>query len=593
MAISLKNAEYCCILTKAKELLSMNAIIYTRQSSGDETLSESVELQKEKCREVAKKEKLTIIGEFEDLNTSGKTYPEGAESIANMDIAFQSWYKEQTGHKMFRRGFGNALKALSDIDYILCYDITRLYRPISGSFLESYVNQLLIVNNVKIMTVNNGILDVGTFNDSLITALQNRINHEHIATCRRKSMAAFRKLRDSGYNCNGGKAFGLMYKGKWELDVDPEKAKVVKFIFREIANYRPYNAIIRYVNAHWSHCFKKCCYESNLYHIAANPIYAGYMYNTQKELIKNIPMNGKEIISFDEWKTVQDIMAKKRRNPPKAKFRWLPFSGMLFDGYTGSKLVVSKNREQIIYFPNITNLKSDIKTGGVVLFQANKKDYSGIYEAINPILLLAFRHKVEEYCKQEQNAKKVEEYKLEIENMNAKEQPLFDMFSRGVISEDQLERMLINHKKRKAELQKLIAEGSSYKPVNRDKMMFDQWTSFCALVNNELPNETYEKYLKEVIRKIVVFEDRIIIHTVYGEFTLKRYMRGNKRHFPKYEIDIDEIDTPNYSKFDFRDTRITIKYLYPSAYKGDTRVKEIALFDRLRIVAIGKNEEGG
>lgn len=571
----------------------MNAIIYTRQSSGDETLSESVELQKEKCREVAKKEKLTIIGEFEDLNTSGKTYPEGAESIANMDIAFQSWYKEQTGHKMFRRGFGNALKALSDIDYILCYDITRLYRPISGSFLESYVNQLLIVNNVKIMTVNNGVLDVGTFNDSLITALQNRINHEHIATCRRKSMAAFRKLRDSGYNCNGGKAFGLIYKGKWELAIDPEKAKVVKFIYREIANYRPYNAIIRYVNAHWSHCFKKCCYESNLYHIAANPIYAGYMYNSQKELIKNIPMNGKEIISFDEWKTVQDIMAKKRRNPPKAKFRWLPFSGMLFDGYTGSKLVVSKNREQIIYFPNITNLKSDIKTGGVVLFQANKKDYSGLYEAINPILLLAFRHRVEEYCKQEQNAKKVEEYKLEIENMNAKEQPLFDMFSRGVISEDQLERMLINHKKRKAELQKLIAEGSSYKPVNRDKMMFDQWTSFCALVNNELPNETYEKYLKEVIRKIVVFEDRIIIHTVYGEFTLKRYMRGNKRHFPKYEIDIDEIDTPNYSKFDFRDTRITIKYLYPSAYKGDTRVKEIALFDRLRIVAIGKNEEGG
>lgn len=572
----------------------ITAIIYARQSSSDsETFSESIELQKEKCRELAKKEKLTIIGEFEDLNTSGKTYPEGAESIANMDIAFQSWYKEQTGHKMFRRGFGNALKTLNKVDYILCYDITRLYRPISGSFLESYVNQLLIVNNVKIMTVNNGVLDVGTFNDSLITALQNRINHEHIATCRRKSMAAFRKLRDSGYNCNGGKAFGLIYKGKWEIDIDPEKTKVIKFIYGEIANYRPYNAIIRYVNAHWPHCFKKCCYESNLYHIAANPIYAGYMYNSQKELIKNIPMNGKEIISFDEWKTVQDIMAKKRRNPPKAKFRWLPFSGMLFDGYTDSKLVVSKNRTQIIYFPNITNIKANVKTGGVVLFQANKKDYSGIYEAINPILLLAFRHKVEEYCKQEQNAKKVEEYKLEIENMNAKEQPLFDMFSRGVISEDQLERMLINHKKRKAELQKLIAEGSSYKPVNRDKMMFDQWTSFCALVNNELPNETYEKYLKEVIKKIVVFEDRIIIHTVYGEFTLKRYMRGNKRHFPKYEIDIDEIDTPNYSKFDFRDTRITIKYLYPSAYKGDTRVKEIALFDRLRIVAIGKNEEGG
>ena len=79
----------------------MKAIIYCRQSSGDETLSESVELQKEKCRELAKKEKLTVIDEFEDLNTSGKTYPEGAENIASMDIAFQSWFKEQSGHKMF------------------------------------------------------------------------------------------------------------------------------------------------------------------------------------------------------------------------------------------------------------------------------------------------------------------------------------------------------------------------------------------------------------------------------------------------------------------------------------------------------------
>ena len=52
----------------------ITAIIYARQSSSDsETFSESVELQKEKCRELAKKEKLTVIDEFEDLNTSGKT----------------------------------------------------------------------------------------------------------------------------------------------------------------------------------------------------------------------------------------------------------------------------------------------------------------------------------------------------------------------------------------------------------------------------------------------------------------------------------------------------------------------------------------
>ena len=177
--------------------------------------------------------------------------------------------------------------------------------------------------------------------------------------------------------------------------------------------------------------------------------------------------------------------------------------------------------------------------------------------------------------------------------MTAKEQPLFDMFSRGGIGEDQLERMLVNHKKRKNELQRLIAEGESFKPINRDRMMYDQWTSFCTLVNKHLPNEVYEKYLKEVIKKIVVFEDRVIIHTVYGEIPLERYMRGNKKHFPKYDIDINEVESPQFTKFDFRDTKLTVKYLYPSAYQGDTTTREIASFNRLKIVAVGKNEKQG
>ena len=149
--------------------------------------------------------------------------------------------------------------------------------------------------------------------------------------------------------------------------------------------------------------------------------------------------------------------------------------------------------------------------------------------------------------------------------------------------------MLVNHKKRKNELQRLIAEGASFKPINRDRMMYDQWTSFCTLVNKHLPNEVYEKYLKEVIKKIVVFEDRVIIHTVYGEIPLERYMRGNKKHFPKYDIDINEVESPQFTKFDFRDTKLTVKYLYPSAYQGDTTIREIASFNRLKIVAVGKN----
>ncbi|MBR2723518.1 MAG: recombinase family protein, partial [Lentisphaeria bacterium] len=63
----------------------MKALIYARQSSGKDDLSESVEAQIANCQTLAEKEKLDVIGIFRDLNTSGETYPIGAEEIARVD----------------------------------------------------------------------------------------------------------------------------------------------------------------------------------------------------------------------------------------------------------------------------------------------------------------------------------------------------------------------------------------------------------------------------------------------------------------------------------------------------------------------------
>ena len=567
----------------------MKAYIYARQSSGDENTSESVELQIEKCSELAKKEGIQVIGTEKDLNTSGKTYPTGAEQIASIDISFQSWYKEQSGHKMFRNGLGNVLKHLSEIDYIIVYDITRLYRPINGSHLESYINQLLIYNNVKVLTVSNGVLDVGSFNDSIITALQNRINHQHIALCRQKSIAALNKLRDSGIYCNGGKAFGINYIGNKKFKVDERKAKVIQYIFNQIAQYTPYLQIIKHINAHYSDCFKKACYESNLYHIARNPIYAGYMYNTHHELIKNVQMNGKEIISFELWKKVQEIMANKRKSPPKAKFRWLPFSGLLYDGYTGSKLVVASDKGKVFYFPNVKNLIKDIKTGGTVFFNVDKKEYTGIYQAIIPILIFAFKQRVEKAEKLQERQKELEKYQIEIANMREKERQLSERFMQGLIDQDLYDEVLLKHKKRKDELSSIIAEISSFKSIDRNSLLFAQWTEFNSLINGEILPQQYEILLKEVIKKIVVFEDKIIVRTVYGEITIPRFLKTNKKHFPKWDIELQSSDTIQHGPFDFRDTLITVVYKMPSSYNGDIQMSEIANINGIKFLTIGGN----
>lgn len=90
----------------------MKAIIYARQSSGSDDISESVENQIANCKKQAEKENYQVIGIFSDLNTSGKTYPEGAESIAENDSAFLNWYDQQTGTKKYRHGLGEVIKLL-------------------------------------------------------------------------------------------------------------------------------------------------------------------------------------------------------------------------------------------------------------------------------------------------------------------------------------------------------------------------------------------------------------------------------------------------------------------------------------------------
>lgn len=55
------------------------AVIYARQSSGSDDFSLSEEQQILNCKHLAADGKFNIAGIFQDLNTSGETYPAGAE----------------------------------------------------------------------------------------------------------------------------------------------------------------------------------------------------------------------------------------------------------------------------------------------------------------------------------------------------------------------------------------------------------------------------------------------------------------------------------------------------------------------------------
>lgn len=329
------------------------AVIYARQSSGSESASESIEVQIRNCMALAEKMNLELIEVFHDHNVSGKTYPAGFEGIAEQDQAFLSWYANQTGYKKFRGGLGGLLQKIENADFLIVDEMTRLYRPLKNSFLESFINQKLIANNVQILQVKGGALDLSSFDQHLITMLKNQINDEQIAKQRQKSIEVMAKIRDEGILPTGPKAWGLDYdKQTKKISMTAEKAEVIHFIFENILNNTPYNQIIRTLNEKFSVVFNKKFWMSSFYSIAKNPIYCGYQFNSNGELIKNRQWDG--IISYRLFETVQKIMQKKRMSENKhhktsRSNRFLPLSGYIFCGNCGSRLIAGVCRDKVYY----------------------------------------------------------------------------------------------------------------------------------------------------------------------------------------------------------------------------------------------------
>ena len=192
----------------------MKALIYARQSSGKDDFSESVEAQIANCQKLAAKEKLEVIGIYKDLNTSGETYPVGAEEIARLDKAYMKWALSQSAKKDFRLGLCQVLQKLSEVDFVLVNELTRLYRPINGSFLEGHINQLLKENEVKVLQVQGGAIDLSKFDQQLITLIKNQILYEDLQKKRQNSINAFRIKKDSGRLCSDAKMHGIRYCAK-------------------------------------------------------------------------------------------------------------------------------------------------------------------------------------------------------------------------------------------------------------------------------------------------------------------------------------------------------------------------------------------
>ena len=559
----------------------MKALIYARQSSGKDDFSESVEAQIANCKKLAAKEKLEVIGIYKDLNSSGETYPVGAEDIARLDKAYMKWAFSQSAKKDFRLGLCQVLQKLPEVDFVLVNELTRLYRPINGSFLESHINQHLKENNVKVLQVQGGTIDLSEFDQQLITLIKNQILYEDLQKKRQNSINAFRIKKDSGRLCSDAKMYGIRYLGNGKIEVIPEWVEIIRFVYENICAYRPYRAIIRDCNERWGKDI--FFYESSIYAIAKQPIYCGYQYNSQGELIKNVQITGQEFISFEQWQDVQKIISQKRKDyHVKAKKHWLPLSGKLYCGECGSKLICQLEHGKIYYSCNKRTLdRSHVNCrNSRIRFESGLRGEPALYDAVYPLLSIALIERHRKALEVLNDKNELEKYDVELKNLAIKEEQLHEMFLDGLATEEQLRNLLIRNRNRRLELQKkvtLLKNSNLNKDALQDLEKNVLVGHFNDLANRSLPQGVYERLLNDARITATIYVDRVEFHTLYGNVSLPRIRSSNRIWMPKWELSL--LNTGRKKQYGIdKNTQITATY-----FTGTQA--ELADFGNLRIVS--------
>ena len=559
----------------------MKALIYARQSSGKDDFSESVEAQIANCKKLAAKEKLEVIGIYKDLNSSGETYPVGTEDIARLDKAYMKWAFSQSAKKDFRLGLCQVLQKLPEVDFVLVNELTRLYRPINGSFLESHINQHLKENNVKVLQVQGGTIDLSEFDQQLITLIKNQILYEDLQKKRQNSINAFRIKKDSGRLCSDAKMHGIRYLGNGKLEVIPEWVEIIRFVYDNICAYRPYRAIIRDCNERWGKDI--FFYESSIYAIAKQPIYCGYQYNSQGELIKNVQITGQEFISFEQWQEVQKIISQKRKDyHVKAKKHWLPLSGKLYCGECGSKLICQLEHGKIYYSCNKRTLdRSHVNCrNSRIRFESGLRGEPALYDAVYPLLSIALIERHRKALEILNDKNELEKYDVELKNLAIKEEQLHEIFLDGLATEEQLRNLLIRNRSRRLELQKkvtLLKNSNLNKDALQDLEKNVLVGHFNDLANRSLPQGVYERLLNDARITATIYVDRVEFHTLYGNVSLPRIRSSNRIWMPKWELSL--LNTGRKKQYGI-DENTQITAIYFTGIKA-----ELADFGNLRIVS--------
>ena len=589
--MSIRNTE--TLPCQSEGILFRKAAIYLRQSSGKDDDSPSIAMQRKHCEEFARKNNLEVIGVFEDANTTGRVYPEGAEELAALDTVYHHWLAIHPMQKSKRPGLGKLLRILPSISHIVVDDLTRLSRPVAGSFLQNYLFQQLTSNHITILCVKGGEVDWSDLGDRLLSDIQSSITDNQICIQSIKSHDALQKLKDSGYYPNAPKMFGIRYCGHKQVEVIPESAACIRFIYQAFLQYRSFSSIVFEVNQRWRHLFEgKCCHDSTIHRILKQPFYCGLMRNSRGDYIIAQQMARQPIISQDTWQKVQEILATRQSYITRQKVHVHPFTGLLRCGHCGARLVSGVDNGKIYYhchagtqgLHSVECRKSRLNVNVIRL----SSEYTGLFQCIAPLLLLGV---VELYAEQRQKKQSACQGKTaeQLNQQRLRLKHLAEIVAATIHLDEDEAAIICQEAAKLLPAPNIKAPALQDDPYSRDmqNLFMGGYKQYLNLgrkpyhpqslhkkTGKDLPRY-YELLLRRSIREIVCREKELLIRTCCGEIVLPRFLKGNLRNFPRY---IWRRVYPKAKDYSLENCRIEVTWIC-----GQGRRRHLADFGPLRL----------
>ena len=243
-----------------------------------------------------------------------------------------------------------------------------------------------------------------------------------------------------------------------------------------------------------------------------------------------------------------------------------PFTHLLRCGYCGAKMIGGVDSGKEFYHCHRgSNLmrNNDCPKSRITLNLVRHSDkFTGLKEAIAPVLALAMFNELQENEISEPKRRELVHLESRHRRMQEQKNEIRDRYAEGRVDFETFEYLNAKLKKEEGEVAARITKlKGAYSAAEMARRAKEYLARIEDVMADRLEPHRFETLLRQAVKSIYCFEDRVEIETVYGKITLRRYVDGRCRNFPRF---VYRILPKEASKkvIDLRQAKIEVTYIY-------------------------------